>query len=120
MEENEVVVTQEEEAAIKEAVENVKHIYITDVLADNLMDDFCCLWLSVNESVDTDEKGNPVVDEGELKTAQEYAKIMLSKVCEDWEAEKNAILEVVHTPTEEERQAAAVTPNNEEVETEVE
>lgn len=51
----------------------MEDMYITQVLHNNLLDDFTCLYLSVYKLVKANEKDEPVVEEEDLNKAQQYA-----------------------------------------------
>lgn len=65
----------------------MEDIYITQVLHNNLLDDFTCLYLSVYKLVKTNEKDEPVVEEEDLNKAQQYAVDQVQELYNGW-AEK--------------------------------
>lgn len=65
----------------------MEDMYITQVLHNNLLDDFTCFYLSIHKLVKANEKDEPVVEEEDLSNAQKYAVEQVQELYNGW-AEK--------------------------------
>lgn len=58
---------------------------MTKTLADSLMADLACLWISANDALIKDRNGEPTVTLSDSETMNDWARNTFIALCEYWE-----------------------------------
>lgn len=73
----------------------MNELFITDILYNNILDDYVSLYLSLNKLVEMNEQGEPVVQDTYLDEAKNYAIGAAQRLFQDWEEKLNGEIKIV-------------------------
>lgn len=73
--------------------------YITDVLANQMMDNYACVYLSINNCVSQDEEGNIICSQEDAEQATTFARECFNTYMDSMKERFNREIEVLTTTT---------------------
>lgn len=76
--------------------------YITDVLANQMMDNYACVYLSINNCVSQDDDGNIICSQEDAEKATDFARECFNDYMDKMKERFGCEIEVINTQPEEE------------------
>lgn len=71
--------------------------YITDVLANQMMDNYACMYLSINNCVSQDDEGNILCSQEDAEKATDFARECFNDYMDKMKERFGCDIEVINT-----------------------